>query len=143
MYIFSEIMAFIEEVVTQVFGTSASPGFTWGRSGNSPSGTWLQNDSVPSNITGRNIFLNNAKIKKIFVANQDASILKLGVYWHEGDGINLTFISDITTTAVRTSEFAVDLSVPKDKQVAIKIADDSPNAAKNIVAGVLIAGNLV
>ena len=44
---------------------SASPGFTYGRSGNLPSSTWLLNDTVPCNQSGRVNYLNNCFIKKM------------------------------------------------------------------------------
>lgn len=142
MYIFSEIMAFIEEFAGQVFTNSASPGFTWGRSGNSPADTWLQNESVPSNKTGRTNFLSNAIIKKIFVANEDAVIIKISIYYHDGNEVGLTLLGSVTTLATRTNSFTVNFSVPQDKQIAMKIASDSPNGSKNIVAGLLMSGNL-
>lgn len=143
MLTFAEILAFVEEYVTQIFATSASPGFTWGRSGNTPAGTWLQNDTVPSNKSGRTVFLQNALVKKVFIANEDASILSVDVYYHDGNEVSLTLAGTVTTTAVRTSEFDVSYSIPKGKQLALKLSDTSATAAKNIVTGVLISGNLV
>jgi hypothetical protein len=138
-----EEIAFIEEMVEVSVATSASPGFTWGRSGNVSVGAWLLNESVPSNISGRNVFLSSALIKKVFIAQQDPVIVKYNIYHHVGDGLSLTLVGSVTTTAVRTYEVTVNFSVPKDVQLAVKIADDSPNSAKNPVVGVLIAGTLV
>lgn len=125
--------------LTTAIATSASPGFTWGRSGSSGSGTWLQNESVPSNKAGRACFLDNAFMKKIFVANEDAAIFTVGIYTHDGNEANLTQIGTVTTLAVRTNSFSVSLAVAKDKQIAIRVESGS---AKNIVAGALIAGTL-
>lgn len=122
--------------------TSASPGFTWGRSGNVSANTWLLNDSVPSNLSGRVIFLNNAEIKKVFIANQDLAIIDVGIYTHDGDEINLTLIGSVTTAATRTNTFTVSFPVPINKQIAIKLAAGS-NAGKNLVVGCLIKGDLV
>ena len=143
MLTFSEILAFIEELVQQVFGSSASPGFTWGRSGATPADTWLLNDSVPSNKSGRTVFLTSALIKKVFIANEDAVILSVDVYYHEGNEVGLTLLGTVTTAAARTNEFNVAFSVPQGKQIALKISAASANAAKNIVAGILMSGNLV
>ena len=143
MYIFSEIMAFIEEFVAQLTASSASPGFTWGRSGSVPASTWLQNETVPSNKSGRTVFLTNAVIKKIFIANEDALIIKIGVYSHDGNEAGLTLLGTVTTAASRTNSFNVSYGVAQNKQLALKIESDSPNSAKNIVAGILMSGNFV
>jgi hypothetical protein len=142
MYIFSEIMAFIEEFTNQLVKASASPGFTWGRSGSSPASTWLQNDTVPSNRTGRSVFLSNAIITKVFVANENALAIKVQIYSHDGNEIGLTLLGSVTTGAVRTSTFDVSYSVALNKQIALRIASDSPNSAQNVVAGILMSGTL-
>lgn len=137
-----EDLAFIEEAVEQSVTTSASPGFTWGRSGNVTAGSWLLNESVPSNISGRTVFLTSALIKKVFVAHQDAVIVKYDIYHHAGDGLSLTYIGSVTTTATRTYSAVLNLSVPSNVQLAFKIASDSPNGSKNPVVGILLAGTL-
>jgi hypothetical protein len=129
----------IDELANRV-AVSASPGFTWGRSGTVTANTWLSNDSVPSNTSGRTIFLNNATIEKIYVANEDPTILTLEFYHHDGSETNLTLIGQVTTTATRTNTFTVSYSVPTGKQLAVKIKAGS-NAAKNIVVGALLRGS--
>jgi hypothetical protein len=120
---------------------AASPGFTWGRSGTSTPNTWLLNDSVPSNNSGRTVFLNNAEIQNIFVANQDATAgIDLGIYSHEGDEVNLTLLGTVTTAATRSNTFSVAFSIAVDKQIAIKIMPGS-SQSKNIVVGALIRGS--
>lgn len=142
MFTFAETLAFLEEAVNQIFATSASPGFSWGRSGTVTKGAWLQNDTVPSNVSGRTVFLAGAVIKKIFVANEDPVALKIELYHHDGAGVALTLLGSVTTGAVRTSKFDVTIAVPVDKQLALRVASDSPNQGKNLVAGVIIAGTL-
>ena len=132
----------ILDYLKQLIVSSASPGFTWGRSGNGPASTWLQNETVPSNISGRTVFLNNALIRKVFVANQSPNILKIGVYVHDGDSTNIALVGVVTTLAQRSNEFDVSWAVTRNKQIALKIENDSPNSSTNIVAGVLIKGDL-
>jgi len=121
--------------------TSASPGFTWGRSGTAPPNTWLLNDSVPSNTSGRTVFLNNAEIQNVFVANQDAtSGIILGVYSHEGNEVNLTLLGTVTTIATRSNTFTVAFPIAVNKQIGIKIMPGSASS-KNIVVGILIRGS--
>ena len=142
MMIGCEVEAFIEEFVRQFVGTSASPGFTWGRSGAVSANTWLLNDSVPSQRSGRTIFLSNAVVQKIFVANQDpASGIDLGVYSHDGNSVNLTLLGTVTTAALRSNTFTVNFPIDLNKQLAIRIKPGSA-AAKNLVVGCLISGTL-
>lgn len=135
----NDVQDAIDEL-TNITDVSASPGFTWGRSGNTTAGTWLLNDTVPSNRCGRENFLYNAEIQKVFVANQDATIIKLGFYWHDGDSNNITLLGTVTTAAQRSNDFDVSWSVARGKQIAVKVEDDSANSAKEPVVGLLIKG---
>lgn len=126
-----------------ILNTEIAKNLTWGRSGAVTKGTWLTNEFVPSNVSGRSVFIPNAFIKKISIAHQDPDIVKYEVYHHLGDGLAMTLIGSVTTNAVRTYETDFNLSVPKDVQLAIRIALDSPNGAKNPVVGVLLTGTLI
>lgn len=130
-------IAIIEEYVDQKTAASASPGFTWGRSGSISATAWLQNDSVPSNVTGRHIFLKSAKIKKIFISNENVNTFALGIYEH--DGVTYTLLGTVTVSALRKYDQALDLSLTYNKELAIAVTSGS---CKNIVCGLLIQGNL-
>jgi hypothetical protein len=130
-------IALIDEFIDQKVATSASPGFSWGRSGNVASGAWLQNDTVPSNITGRHTFLKNARIKKVFIANETLSTFTLDIYEH--DGVTYTLLQTITVTNLRKYDESVDTAITYNKELAIQIGTGS---CKNIVCGLLIKGDL-
>jgi hypothetical protein len=120
-------------------GATASPGWTWGRSGNVPNNTWLLNDTVPSNKAGRVVYLTSGVVKRVVVANEDASVFSLAFYHHDGNEVALTLLGTVTTTAVRSNSFNVSWAVPAGKQVAVKV---SANSAKNVVVGALVAGTI-
>jgi len=125
----------IEEI-----GASASPGFTWGRSGVSGSGTYLLNDAVPSNKAGRTIVLGASKIVKIFSATEDVDTYTLEIYSHDGNEVNLTLLTTLTVTASRTGNSGtISVSVAGNKQLAARIGTGS---AKNIVAGIVMQGDI-
>lgn len=137
----SDVQAMLDYLKNQV-AVSASPGFTWGRSGTITQSTWLLNDSVPSNLSGRTVFLNSAEIVRVFVANQDAtSGIIIEVYTHDGDSVNLTLVGSVTTAATRSNTFTVSLPITLNKQVALYIANGSASG-KNMVVGCLIKGSL-
>ena len=130
-------IAIVEEIVRQKASASASPGFTWGRSGSISSGAWLQNDTVPSNITGRHTFLHNARIKKVFVSNEVPNTFTLDIYEH--DGTTYTLLTTKTIASLRKSDFTVDIPITYNKELAMQIGTGS---CKNIVCGLLITGDL-
>jgi len=131
--------AAIEEINNTVL-TSASPGFSFGRSGSVTAGTYLQCESVPSNISGRWVYISNAYITRIFVSNELVTTYKLEIYSHDGNETNLTSLGTVTVTSSKGSAFSVNWAVDTGKQLAIRLATDSPNSAKNIVCGLELSG---
>lgn len=132
-----DVQAAIDELAIKL-AQSASPGFTWGRSGNIPASTWLSNDSVPSNTTGRQIGLNSAKIEKVFVSNELANTFNLEVYEH--DGATFTLLHTVSMVAQRSGTFtAPSVPVTTGKELAVKL---STGSAKNIVVGIVLSGSL-
>lgn len=115
---------------------SASPGFTWGRSGNCPDGTWLLNDSVPSNKAGRRIFLNGAGIIKIFVSCENSSTFDVVVYEHSGSGSEVV-VGSVSLVAQRSADFDVDLGLTTGKELSVRIEN---GAAQNPQVGLIITG---
>ena len=138
-FVSDNVQSAIEEV-QETSSSSSSPGFTWGRSGNLSTGTWLLNDGVPSNKAGRTIVLNNAKIAKIFTATEDLDTYNIGIYSHDGDEINITLIATLVVTASRTGNSGtVSVSVPSGKQLGAKVDSGS---AKNLVVGIIMQGSV-
>lgn len=128
----------IEEVsfTSQV---SASPSFSWGRTGAIPAGSWLLNDSVPSNRAGRTLMINNGKMSKISVATETLDTYQLEIYEHSGNQIGLTLLHTVTITATRSAQISIpNISVTSGKQVAVLL---STGAAKNLVVGMIIKGS--
>jgi len=131
-FVSTEVQGAIEEI-----GTSASPGFSFGRSGVANSGTWLQCETVPSNKAGRFVYINSASVVRVFISSELLSTFTIEVFYHDGDSISLTSLGTSSIVASRGGEFVVNWAVPTNKQLAIKIASGS---AKNIVAGLELKG---
>lgn len=119
---------------------SASPGFTWGSSGNANTNTWLLNDTVPSNLAGRLVFLQEAELTKLFTTSQNASTYDLGIYSHDGDEINLTLLTTASVVAARSGSFDLSILVPTGKHLAVRVTAGS---AKNLTAGISLRGKVV
>lgn len=127
----------IRELANTV-GVSASPGFTWGRSGNSTSGTYLQNDTVPSNVTGRGIFLIGGSITNISIANENVNTFDIKVQEH--DGTTYTDLTTVSIVAARSGNFPVAIPVTTGKELAILVNSGS---GKNIVVALHLKGSTV
>ena len=130
------------ETVTEAFqeicaliGNSASPGFTWGRKNNITPGTWLENDGVISNVSGRTIGMVGAKIKKIQMANGAVNTFDISIYEH--DGVTFTLLTTVTFTAVRFESKDLDVAVTQGKQIAIEMSSGNAN---NLEVGLLLSG---
>lgn len=128
----------LKEIEDKV-GVSASPGFSWGRSGNASTGTWLQNDTVPSNRVGRTINLVNPVITAVSIANRDVSTFTVAFYEHEGNSINLTQIGTVDIINARSLNAFVNLPVTEGKQLAVRILS---GAASNPVIGLQLSGEV-
>jgi len=127
----------IEELCKKVL-TSASPGFSFGRPGDLTANTWLKNENVPSNKSGRWVYIQNAVITHIFIAVENIDTFDVAVYHHDGGGINLTFVGRVTVTSARGGSFPVNFPVPTDKQIAVRL-ENGP--ADDIVVGLELRGN--
>jgi hypothetical protein len=131
-----EVQTAIENLANDV-STSASPGFSFGRASNVNNGTWLLCETVPSNKSGRFVYINSAVVETIFVSSEDVATYDLEIWYHEGDSVNATLLDTISVVSSRGGSFSVGQSVPTNKQLAIKLVNGS---AKNVVAGLELSG---
>jgi len=132
MMVSTEILAFIEEYVRQFVGASVSPGFTWGKSGNVSSNTYLLNDSVPSNKAGRVVPVDGT-IAKIFVACENDATGTIGIY--ENTGSSFVLLASISLTSQRKKVQSYDVDVDEEDELVAKVISGS---FKNPVIGVSI-----
>ena len=115
---------------------SASPGFTWGRSGNATSSTYLLNDTVPSNISGRLIPLNDSIISEIFVTCQNNATCVIAV--ERRVGAVYTELATITLTAERKKVVSYSVGVDYLDEICVKVKSGS---LQNPVVGVVVKGD--
>lgn len=119
-------------------GTGASPGFSFGRSGNVTSGSYLNNESVPSNVTGRPVDLDSSKITQISVSNELSNTFEIVIEEH--DGTTYTELCTISLTAQRTKKQIYSVNVTSGKELAAKVKSGS---CKNPVVTVYVKGDAV
>jgi len=131
-----DVEAAIIEVDNKV-NTSASPGFGFGKGGNVSANAYLECEGVPSNISGRYVYINSAMVTRVFIAVQLASTFDVEVFSHDGDETNLTSLGSVSVVASTGGEFSVSWSVTTGKQLAMRIVNGS---AKNAVGGLELQG---
>jgi len=118
---------------------AASPGFTWGKSGKvGPSIIYLLNDTVPSNITGRLVPIDDAIIAEVFVSNELNNTFIIAV--EKRVGAVFVELLTISLIAQRTKIQSFAVSVTRGDELAVKLKSGS---AKNPVVGVIIKGDTI
>lgn len=131
-FIADEVQSAIEEI-----GASASPGFSWGRSGNSNVGTYLQVDSVPSNLAGRIVPLSSGIISDIFMTCEKITTCSVEIQVRVGATFTTIHTETLTASRKKTSSLT-GVTVSLGDELCCRISSGS---AKNIVVGVIIKGN--
>lgn len=127
----------LQDVIVEI-GNTASPPFSFGRSGNSSSGTWmLRVGGAPSNRSGVNVGFSDPKLIKVNSNTEDANTYELGIYQHQGDEINLTLVTTVSVVANRNGSFILDIPLTQGWQIAVKIETGS---AKNIGVDLTLSG---
>ena len=127
----------LDELSTTI-SNSASPGFSWGRSGSLSTNTWLRNEGVNSNRAGRTITFSNPKITRIFTASENLDTYTITIYEHEGDEINLTALTTLSSSAARSADSgAIEIAATQGRQLAIRITSGT---ARNLVVGMTLSG---
>lgn len=118
-------------------GSSASPGFTFGRSGTLPKGTYLLNDTVPSNIAGRVVTV-NGYIKTIFIAQRNNTAFSLSIQTRIGSVF--TTIHTVNIPAIRKYVATMSVSVSIGDELCAVIS--STGNPQDVDIGVLLKGSL-
>jgi len=133
-----ETQAFIEEFVRQISTVSASPGFTWGGSGNIKN-AYLLNDTVPSNTAGR-LSPVNGTINTIFITCEDPTNGVIEIRRRVGAVYTPIVTQAMGGVRKLTVEIAVPPTVAKNDELTCFVT----NAAniKNPVVGIIIRGTL-
>jgi hypothetical protein len=139
-FVSTDAQAAIEEVNNKVI-TSASPGFSFGRTGVCSSGTYMQCETVPSNVSGRWVYINNAIVTYVYVTNETTTTYSMEVLYHDGNGAGLTSLGTVTVTAAKGAAIPVNWPVTTNKQIAVRVANTTANSPKNVVVGLQLQGS--
>ena len=117
--------------------TSASPGFSFGRSGVIAAGTFLQCETVPSNVSGRWVYVSSAVVTAVYVSNELLGPYQLEFLYHDGNALNLTSLGMVTINNYGDA-VPVLWTVPTGKQLAVRVFSGT---IKNVVCGLQLKGS--
>lgn len=134
----TDVQSAIEEIIDPASsGGSATPAFTFGRSGNVNGNTYLLNEAVPSNIAGHTVKLTGAIIKTVTLANENVNTFDVSFYHHDGNETALTLLGTVSCVAARTAVFNVNIALTTGRQLAAKV---SLGTAKNLLVDLIVKG---
>ena len=124
---------------TAFVSDNASPGFTFGKSGNVPSNTWLLNDTVPSNKSGRAIYLYNPSLEAVYIRVEIAATFDIEIYEHDGTTYTLKHTINVVASRALDTILTSPVTLTQGKELAVKITNGS---AKNPVVGCQLRGTM-
>lgn len=131
-------IALVEEIISQKVTVSASPGFTWGRSGTATNGTYLLNDGVPSNVAGRQVPVTTGVITTVFVDSELPRTFNISIFKHTDP---FTILVTVSIIAAKGGTFNIPLppTVTSADILGARVTAGSP---RNPVVGIIIRGTL-
>lgn len=121
----------------------ASPGFVFGGVGDKTAGFWLTSEGIPSNVVGIPILFSDALVVQAAVGTEIEAAYRIGIYQHEGRGINLAKLGEFNVAA--NGEKRLELDIPivyssNNLQLACKI--ESGNTT-NLKISLVIKGSSI
>ena len=130
------------QAAIQESGASASPGFSFGRSGNVTGNTWLRRPgNVPSNRAGVTIPIDNPTIAEVSCSNRNIDSYTLEIWEHEGDLTNDNLLGTVSVVGARGGVFTVSFPSSKGKQIAVRLASGG-GSVRDLGVDVVIKGSV-
>lgn len=117
---------------------SASPGFTYGRSGPVGVGTYMLADGVSSNRAGRLVSFTSPKLMKVEVAGPVVDTYELEVFEHDGNLTNEVTLLTVVVTAASSGSVDVDTAITSGKRLGVRCSSGSTS---DINVGLFLSGS--
>lgn len=131
----------VQEALVET-GASASPGFSFGRSGSLAQNTWLRRPgNVPSNRAGVTIKINNPIVTGVSCANRNVETYDVEIYEHEGNELNLTLLGVVTVIAATSDTFNVSFPATQGRQLAVRLGNTSSGNVRDLGVDLELRGN--
>jgi hypothetical protein len=130
-FISTDVQGAIEEI-----GASASPGFSFSRSGVTAAGTYLQVDAVPSNQAGRIVPLTSGMVTDAFVSCQTAATFTIEFQKRVGTTFT-TFLTITVTNARKLTQSLTGVPVALGDEICARVGSGT---VSNVVVGIILRG---
>jgi hypothetical protein len=131
----------VQDAIEEI-GASASPGFSFGRSGTLSPNTWLRRPgNVPSNRAGVTISISSPIIVNIACANRNVETYDVEIYEHEGNQVNLTLLGTVTVTSATSGSFAVNFPVTSGRQLAVRLGSTGTGNVRDLGVDLTLIGS--
>lgn len=119
-------------------GTSASPGFQYGRAGDVAAGTYLQViANVPSSTAG-NIVPFDGVITRVFVTNENVNTFDIKIQKRTDPGPVFTDLATLSVVAARKDDSPLAVAVSDGDEIVVLISSGS---CRNVQVGIIIEQN--
>lgn len=130
----------VQEAIEEI-GASASPGFSFGRSGSVSAGTWLRRPgNVPSNRAGVTIPIDNPVVVEVSCSNRNIDSYTLEIWEHEGNLVNDVLLGTVSVVSARGGTFSTNFVATKGKQIAVRLSTGG-GSVRDLGADIVIRGS--
>lgn len=131
----------VQDAIEEI-GASASPGFSFGRSGALSNNTWLRRPgNVPSNRAGVTVSIANPVVIGVSCANRNVETYEVEVYEHEGNEDNLTLLGIVTVSNATSQSFTVNFPATQGRQLAVRLGTTFSGNVRDLGVDLTLVGN--
>lgn len=88
-----------------------APGFVYGAVGAKTSGFWLTSEGIPSNVVGVPVLFGDGVVVQAAVGTEAESNYTIGIFQHEGNGINLLQLGEFSIISGGDKRILVEFPV--------------------------------
>lgn len=118
----------------------ASPGFVYGAVGDKVAGFWLTSEGIPSNVVGVPVLFSNGRIVQVAVGTEVEADYILGIYQHEGSGLNLIELAQVPITFGGDKRVEINVPVIASTNVQLAVRLLSGNT-RNLKVSLVLKGS--
>lgn len=123
--------------------TPSSPNFSFSLPGAAAPGSWLNSEGLDSSVCGVPILFSGGKVAEAVVMTSSEAAYDVGVYQHDGQGINLALLGQFSVTNGGEKIFPLSLSINYDSpnvQLGIKVISGTPS---DLRVSLIVRGNAI
>lgn len=120
-----------------------SPGFVFGAVSDKTSGFWLTSEGIPSNVVGVPVLFGDGVVVQAAVGTQVEADYTIGIYQHEGAGINLQLLGTFNVASGGVKRIVLNFPVlytSPNVQIACQLVSGNTT---NLKVSLIIRGSSI